>query len=235
MDPTYPLCLSDSESIIHALRDYSKVRNFWTQLGAEEVNSSFFSDNLHQWITINGKAADTKKHRDHPPWKTSFLFAIWHIWKYRNNIAFHNKTIQQNLGHEIFREAMEYEHYVKLPKIDPKQVVKRIRWEKLEVGWVRLNSDGSLSGNLGPAGSGGLIQNGEGDWVCGYARNIGITTSFAVELWGLRDGLLQCLNLHLPAIEIEIDAKSIVDLLNNPKVANNVVSPLVDDCRYLIS
>ena len=76
MDPTYPLCLSDSESIIHALRDYSKVRNFWTQLGVEEVNSSFFSDNLHQWITINGKAADTKKHRDHPPWKTSFLFAI---------------------------------------------------------------------------------------------------------------------------------------------------------------
>ena len=58
---------------------------------------------------------------------------------------------------------------------------------------------------------------------------------FAVELWGLRDGLLQCLNLHLPAIEIEIDAKSIVDLLNNPKAANNVVSPLVDDCRYLIS
>ena len=49
---------------------------------------------------------------------------------------------------------MEYEHYVKLPKIDPKQVVKRIRWEKLEVGWVRLNLDGSLSGNLGPAGSG---------------------------------------------------------------------------------
>ena len=101
MDPTYPLCLSDSESIIHALRDCSKVRNFWTQLGAEEVNSSFFNDNLHQWITINGKA-DTKKHRDHPPWKTSFLFAIWRIWKYRNNIAFHNKTIQQNLGHEIF-------------------------------------------------------------------------------------------------------------------------------------
>ena len=130
---------------------------------------------------------------------------------------------------------MEYEHYVKLPKIDPKQVVKRIRWEKLEVGWVRLNSDGSLSGNPGLAGSGGLIQNGEGDWVCGYARNIGITTSFAVELQGLKDRLLQCLNLHLPIIEIEIDAKSIVDLLNNPKATNNVVSPLVDDCRYLIS
>ena len=58
---------------------------------------------------------------------------------------------------------MEYEHCVKLPKIIPEHVVKRTRWEKPEVGWFRLNSDGSLSGNLGPAGSGGLIRNGEGD------------------------------------------------------------------------
>ena len=102
-------------------------------------------------------------------------------------------------------------------------------------GWFRLNSDGSLLGNSGPAGSGGLIRNGEGDWVCGYDRKIGTTTSFAAELWGLRDRILQCLNLHLLAIKIKIDAKSIVELLNNPRAAENVVSTLVDDCRYLIS
>ncbi|XP_030970452.1 uncharacterized protein LOC115990808 [Quercus lobata] len=84
-------------------------------------------------------------------------------------------------------------------------------------------------------GSGGLIRNGEDEWVCGYARKIGTTTSFAVELWCLRDEILQCLNLQLPAIEIEIDAKSIVELLNNPRAAERVVSTLVDDCRYLIS
>ena len=130
---------------------------------------------------------------------------------------------------------MEYKHCVKLPGIIPKQVVKRIRWEKAEVGWFKLNSDGSSSGNSGLAGNGGLIRNGVGDQAYNYARKIGITTSFAVELQGLKDRLLQCLNLHLPVIEIEIDAKSIVDLLNNPKATNNVVSPLVDDCRYLIS
>ena len=130
---------------------------------------------------------------------------------------------------------MEYEHCVKLPKIIPDQVVKRIRWEKPEVGQFRLNSDGSSLGNLGLAGSGGLIRNGDGDWVCGYAKKIGITTSFVAELQGLRDGILQCLKLHLPTIKIEIDVKSIVDLLNNPRAAESVVSTLVDDCRYLIS
>ena len=124
---------------------------------------------------------------------------------------------------------------MKLPKLASVQVIKRIRWEKPEVGWFRLNSDGSALGNPGPAGSGGLIRNGEGEWVCGYARKIGTITSFAAELWGLRDGILQCLNLQLPAVEIEIDAKSIVELLNNPRAAERVVSTLVDDCRYLIS
>lgn len=130
---------------------------------------------------------------------------------------------------------MEYEYCVKLPKMVPDQVDKRIRWEKQEEGWFRLNSDGSSSGKPSSAGSGGLIHNGEGEWVCDYARKIGITTNFAVELWGLRDGLLLCLKLHLPAIEIEIDVKSIVNLLKNLKATNNVISPLVDDCRYLIS
>ena len=32
VDPICPLCLSEPESIIHALRDCSKVREFWTQL-----------------------------------------------------------------------------------------------------------------------------------------------------------------------------------------------------------
>ena len=71
-----------------------------------------------------------------------------------------------------------------------------------------------------------------GLWLC---QKDWPTTSFAAELWGLRDGILQCLNLQLPAVEIEIDAKSIVELLNNPRAAERVVSTLVDDCRYLIS
>ena len=49
-----------------------------------------------------------------------------------------------------------------------------------------------------------------------------------MELWGLRDGLLQCLNLNLSFVLIELDAKSIVDLLVNSDYSNNAISPLVD-------
>ena len=164
VDLTCLLYLFEPESIIHVLRDCRMERNFWAQLGAKEVNTLFFNGNLQDWVTTNGKA-DGKKHRDHPTWKTSFLFAIWRIWKHRNYVVFHNKPIQQNLGHKIFQEAMEYERCVKLPRTIANKVLKRIRWEKLEAGWFRLNLDGSSTGNPGLAGSAGLIRNDEGEWI----------------------------------------------------------------------
>ena len=69
VDPSCPLCLSQTESIFHALRDCRIVKNFWAQLEAKEVNTSFFCGNLQQWVTTNGRT-ERKKHKDHPPWRT---------------------------------------------------------------------------------------------------------------------------------------------------------------------
>ena len=92
----------------------------------------------------------------------------------------------------------------------------RIKWEKPQLGWVHLNIDGSALGNPGRVGCGGIIQNDHGDWIGGFSRSIGFTTSFIAELWALRDGLTLYSNLHFNAVDIEIDVKEIVDLLTNP-------------------
>ena len=46
-----------------------------------------------------------------------------------------------------------------------------------------------------------------------YARAIGIMASVAVELWALRDGIRLCTALKLLAMEIELDAKVVIDLV----------------------
>ena len=97
-----------------------------------------------------------------------------------------------------------------------------------------MNTDGFSLGNLGLIGGGGLIRNEEGGWVVGFAHKIGITTSFLAELWALRDGLNLCVNRSKLAIEVELDAKSIVDAVVNPKYSNIFAFALMDDCRYLI-
>uniref|UniRef100_A0A7N2MM37 Disease resistance N-terminal domain-containing protein n=1 Tax=Quercus lobata TaxID=97700 RepID=A0A7N2MM37_QUELO len=45
----------------------------------------------------------------------------------------------------------------------------------------------------------------------GLTRSIGISTSVDAELWTFRDGLMLYINLNLMAVEIEIDAKVILD------------------------
>ena len=98
---------------------------------------------------------------------------------------------------------------------------------------MKLNTDGSFARNSGITGCGGVVRDEHGRWVRGFARHIGLITSFVAELWGLRDGILMCYNLNISSLIVELDAKSIVDALGNSKFVNNVISPILDDCKLL--
>nr|POF18791.1 hypothetical protein CFP56_46565 [Quercus suber] len=67
----------------------------------------------------------------------------------------------------------------------------------------------------------GIICDSKGDWVSGYARVIGFTTSVAAELWALRDGINLCIDLNLENVIIELDAKPMVDLLMKDERSSN--------------
>ena len=45
--------------------------------------------------------------------------------------------------------------------------------------------DGSSLRNPHLVGGGGLIRDDNGDWVVGFARKIGIASSFMAKLWAL--------------------------------------------------
>lgn len=114
----------------------------------------------------------------------------------------------------------------------PPRFTIQVKWNKPPAGWFKLNLDGSSLGNPSLAGGRGLIRNENGDWIRGYARAIGITTSVAAELWALRD-IQMCLLLNLSAVEIEIelDAKLVVDLLKKDGDISNRNKNIVADCK----
>ena len=103
------------------------------------------------------------------------------------------------------------------------------------MGWACLNIDGATIGNPGRAGCSGLIRNECGEWLGGFSRSVGCADSFMAELWGLRDGLTLCIDLHLTAIDVQLDAKAVVQLLSNSSSANFCAMPLLNDCRNLVS
>ena len=68
-------------------------------------------------------------------------------------------------------------------------VVIVVRWEKPPLNWYKLNTDGESCGNPGRARGGGVIRDSAGNWIRGFTRYIGYTTSIIAEFWALRDGL----------------------------------------------
>ena len=86
-------------------------------------------------------------------------------------------------------------------------------------------------GNPGRVGGGGTIRNSNGEWVSGYARAIGTTTSVVTELWALRDDLNLCISLNLQAMEIELDVKLVVELISKEESQPNSNDVIVADCR----
>ena len=110
-------------------------------------------------------------------------------------------------------------------------MIRQIRWEKPDIGWVKLNTNGSFSDLLNAAGYGGLIRDDQGNWIGGFSRHIGNTDSFLAKIWALRDGLQLCHHMNLQSVIVELDASTVIDALNNPVYTNTILSPLFDDCK----
>ena len=61
-----------------------------------------------------------------------------------------------------------------------------------------------------------------------------VTSSLAVELWALWEGLLCCIELHAQAVKLQLDAVATVSLMSCNARTNGDFSLLVDDCRDLL-
>ena len=55
------------------------------------------------------------------------------------------------------------------------------------------------------------------------------------ELWALRDSLNLAIQLGIGCLEVELDAKVIVEMLKNTNSTNIIISPLLFDCRSLLT
>ena len=150
-------------------------------------------------------------------------------------MVFNNKGVNPNISNVIFMQAMEFVYCVTQPRCRNRMIVRQIKWEKPDMGWVKLNTDGAADVAAGSAGGGGLIRDDQGNWIIGFTRKISKAYSFLAETWALHDGLLLCNQLNLNVVMVELDAKALVDALKNPSYANTIVSSLFDDCRHLAS
>lgn len=109
-----------------------------------------------------------------------------------------------------------------------------VGWKPPDEGALKLNTDGSRL-HSGHASAGGLLRDYLGHWLLGFTVNIGTTTSFEAELWGLLHGLRLCRSLGFTQFVVELDSASIVDLLNSATPRpTGVLSTLMLECYHLV-
>ena len=116
----------------------------------------------------------------------------------------------------------------------PCRVQIQVKWTKPPTGWVKLNTDGTMYGNPVKVGGGGVLRSSSGDWICGFVRRMGSTSSTVAELWALKDVLTMAKRIGIENICIEMDAKLIVQLVSRLAMVNLMLEPLLSDCRNLI-
>ena len=192
-----------------------------------------FVDGLEAWLKAN--CLSVVLHKGCIPWCLIFLYTVWSLWRNRNSVVFENSVPNSTLEKVCLSQAKEFHYCVSKVKQATPRIVIPIKWSKPLPGWCKLNTDGASLGNLGKAGGGGLICDSEGRWIKGYSRSIGHTTSVVAELWAVRDGLNLAIQLGISCLEVELDGKIIVELLENTNSTNIKISPLLHDCRFLLT
>lgn len=107
-------------------------------------------------------------------------------------------------------------------------------WSKPQYPAIKLNTDGSSIGNPGLSGSGGIFRDFLGNWVLGYARNVGLSSPLAAEIWAIRDGLVLAIQRGFQNLIVESDSRIAVLLLLKGSVSTHPLSTLILDCRMLM-
>ena len=224
LDTACDLCSCNSETIIHLLRDCGVARNVWRNLGINDTNQDFFNSSLAEWLKKNCESSPFFA-RPRIPWSFIFPQAVWLIWLHQNNYVFRTKRIQESIHLQCIKKGAEYYAVALDLSNKPPRTQIQVKWIKPNPGWVKLNTDGVVSGAPGKAGKGGVLRCSRGLWVAGFARKLGAVSSSMAELWALKDGLLLAKQLNFQNINIELDAEFIVHLLFDPNSVNLMLEP----------
>ncbi|KAL4335468.1 hypothetical protein GQ457_07G014870 [Hibiscus cannabinus] len=100
----------------------------------------------------------------------------------------------------------------KVKCISPLPPIKWCIWTKPEIGWIKLNTDGSVSN--GNSSIGGLFRDYKGEPLCAFYAKTPYENTFVVELTAIWRGIHLALCLGIRAIWIESDSLSVVKTIN---------------------
>lgn len=219
--PLCQQCGTEEESVLHLLRDCQCISSIW-----QSRSPTFFSEqNPFTWLRRHARDEDGMH----------FLAIVWHIWRAPNLYIFEHKNLPvqaiQNQAHIYYQDTVKA--FANRAPSSGSRTLRFVSWLPPPPGCVKLNTDGSRL-DTGYAAAGGLLRDHLGTWISGFVVNIGITSSYNAELWGLLHGLRLCRSLNIQNLEVELDSAVIVGLLAEQDAREGTLSTLLLECFAIL-
>ncbi|XP_050214265.1 uncharacterized protein LOC126665493 [Mercurialis annua] len=110
--------------------------------------------------------------------------------------------------------------------------IKWCRWKGPDIGWIKLNTDGSIDREY--AGFGGLLRDYNGDAICGFVSKAALNDIFLVELWAIWRGLVLASGLGIKVIWVESDSLSAVKTINKEQSYSQRAAECLNHIWFLL-
>ncbi|KAL0368127.1 UNVERIFIED_CONTAM: putative ribonuclease H protein [Sesamum calycinum] len=118
------------------------------------------------------------KHRGH---KFNSNCIIWKVHQFINTISVSKLASLVNWrGDSNIAPTMGFKICIKR-----RTTLMKVKWNKPDRGWIKINTDGASKGNLGPSGAGGIARDEKGVAIFAFYEFIGEATNMCAEIFGL--------------------------------------------------
>ncbi|KAL3520125.1 hypothetical protein ACH5RR_018274 [Cinchona calisaya] len=93
--------------------------------------------------------------------------------------------------------------------------ISQVRWHPSTAGFFKIYCDGASKANPSLAASGGIIKNNKGSPIAAFSNHYGTCTNMQAEALAILDGVKLCTRFNISSFQIELDSKTLVDVMNN--------------------
>jgi ribonuclease HI len=227
------LCNKNTETSTHLFLQCPFSLALWNWLSAVLNQRIDNSSLLALWQITSGSW--------NPQCKLSIIAAVIYIfnsiWLCRNNLRL--KNLKPNFNNVITSiianvslvgnctkltagSSMLNFEILKFFKIEihqpkPPRVIE-VLWTPPLMDWFKCNIDGTSLGNPGPAACAGVFRNHKGEFLGGFAENIGITNSLVAEIMGAILAIECAFSRNWKHLWLECDSSLVILAFKSPNI-----------------
>ena len=227
LDTCCGLCGMEVEDASHIFFNFSFTWSCWvaarldfsTTLGEVFHNSILFLLSLQDNLVL-----------------CKFFLVLWAIWGQRNNRVWGRQALPSEV---VVRTAFEFCNEWKLARVNQQSrfvdtIASLVYW--VRPGRLKLNIDAAMPKDPRAVGVGMVLHDSDGLLVaCKSVVLLFCCSIKEAEATGLREGLQWLLKLHHFKVDVELDAKIMVDAFHSEPLAIDEFGCIIGDCRGLVA